>query len=51
MKSRVIFASLLLGLGVVMNQANAATTIIDDSPAASKPVCSTLIYGSELNFC
>lgn len=42
MKLRVIFASLILGLGLVANQANATTTIIDDSPAAHK-VANTLL--------
>lgn len=48
MKSRVIFASLVLGLGLMINEANAATTInIDDSPAAIKPASALLVNGSE----
>ncbi|SOD79253.1 hypothetical protein [Spirosoma fluviale] len=51
MKSRVIFASLILGLGLVTTQANAATTInIDDSPAASKPASAMLVNGSQKQF-
>ncbi|GAA4445929.1 hypothetical protein GCM10023189_00450 [Nibrella saemangeumensis] len=47
MKTRVIFASLVLGLGLVTSKANAATTILDDSPAANKPASALLINGSE----
>ena len=51
MKSRVIFASLILGLGLVTTQANAATTTnTDDSPAANKPASAMLINGSEKQF-
>ena len=47
MKSRVIFASLVLGLGLVITQANAATTTnTDDSPAANKPASAMLVNGS-----
>lgn len=47
MKTRVIFASLVLGLGLVTIKATAATTTIDDSPAANKPASALLINGSE----
>jgi hypothetical protein len=51
MKTRVIFASLVLGLGLVTSQADAATTIvIDDSPAAKKPASAMLVNGSEKQF-
>ena len=51
MKSRIIFASLILGLGLVATQANAATTIVnDDSPAATKPASAMLVNGSEKLF-
>ncbi len=51
MKTRVIFASLVLGLGLAISQANAATTIVyDDSPAAKKPASAMLINGSEKQF-
>ncbi|MBO0930447.1 hypothetical protein [Fibrella aquatilis] len=49
MKSRVIFASLILGL-VLTTTANAATTITDDSPAATKSAGALLINGSEKQF-
>ena len=49
MKSRVIFASLILGL-VLTTTANAATTITDDSPAATKSAGTLLINGSEKQF-
>lgn len=47
MKSRVIFASLVLGLGLVANQATAATTLSDDSPAANKMVNPLLATGPQ----
>lgn len=51
MKSRVIFASLVLGLGLANTQANAATTThTDDSPAANKPAGTMLVKGSEKQF-
>lgn len=51
MKTRVIFASVILGLGLSISQANAATTIvIDDSPAAKKPASAMLVNGSEKRF-
>lgn len=51
MKSRVIFASLVLGLGLVITQANAATTTnTDDSPAATKPASAMLVNGSQKQF-
>ena len=51
MKTRVIFASLVLGLGLTISQANAATTIVnDDSPAAKKPASGMLVNGSEKQF-
>ena len=51
MKSRVIFASLVLGLGVMTYQANAATTTnTDDSPAATKPASAMLVNGSQKQF-
>lgn len=50
MKTRVIFASLILGLGLVANQATAATTITDDSPAAKKPASALLAAGTQKQF-
>ena len=51
MKTRVIFASLILGLGLVSNQATAATTTnTDDSPAAIKPANAMLVNGSQKLF-
>lgn len=51
MKSRVIFASLVLGLGLVLTQATAATTTnTDDSPAANKPASTMLVNGSQKLF-
>ena len=51
MKTRVIFASLVLGLGLTISQADAATTINhDDSPAAKKPASAMLVNGSEKQF-
>ena len=51
MKSRVIFASVVLGLGLVITQANAATTTnTDDSPAATKPASAMLVNGSQMQF-
>lgn len=51
MKSRVIFASLILGLGLTAFKANAATTInTDDSPAANKPASAMLVNGSQKLF-
>ncbi|GAB3560256.1 hypothetical protein [Spirosoma fluminis] len=51
MKSRVIFASLILGLGLVTFGATAATTTnTDDSPAANKPASAMLVNGSEKQF-
>ncbi|GAB2560581.1 hypothetical protein [Spirosoma aerophilum] len=51
MKSRVIFASLVLGLGLVITQADAATTTnTDDSPAATKPASAMLVNGSQTQF-
>lgn len=51
MKTRVIFASLVLGLGLAISQADAATTIVnDDSPAAKKPASAMLVNGSEKQF-
>ena len=50
MKTRVIFASLILGLGLVANQATAATTITDDSPAANKTANSLLATGTQKQF-
>ncbi|MEZ0608852.1 hypothetical protein ACAW74_10075 [Fibrella sp. WM1] len=49
MKTRVIFASLILGLGITAS-ASAATTIFDDSPAASKAAGTLLVNGSEKSF-
>ena len=49
MKSRVIFASVILGLAI-MTTANAATTINDDSPAANKSAAALLVNGSEKQF-
>lgn len=50
MKTRVIFASLILGLGLVANQATAATTITDDSPAANKTANALLSTGTQKQF-
>ncbi len=51
MKSRVIFASLVLGLGLTISQAGAATTTnTDDSPAAKKPASTMLVNGSQKLF-
>ncbi len=50
MKTRVIFASLILGLGILTSKANAATTITDDSPAANKPASTMLVNCSEKHF-
>ncbi|QKZ12466.1 hypothetical protein HU175_07425 [Spirosoma sp. KUDC1026] len=51
MKSRVIFASLILALGMTTLQATAATTTnTDDSPAAKKPASAMLVNGSEKQF-
>ena len=49
MKSRVIFASLVLVLGSMISKATAATTFTDDSPAA-KPASTLLVNGSEKQF-
>ena len=51
MKTRIIFASLILGLGLASTQANAATTTnTDDSPAATKPASAMLVNGSQKQF-
>jgi hypothetical protein len=50
MKSRVIFASLILGLGLMISESSAATTIFDDSPASTKPANALLVNGSEKQF-
>ena len=51
MKTRVIFASLVLGLGLVNTLATAATTTnTDDSPAANKPASTMLVNGSQKQF-
>lgn len=51
MKSRVIFASLILGLGLAATQADAATTIsIDDSSTANKTAATRPVDGSEKQF-
>ncbi len=51
MKTRIIFASLILGLGLTATQANAATTTnTDDSPAATKPASAMLVNGSQMQF-
>ncbi|MEZ0486452.1 hypothetical protein [Fibrella aquatica] len=53
MKTRVIFASLILGLSITATSNAAigvATTINDDSPAANKPAGTMLINGSEKMF-
>ncbi len=49
MKTRVIFASLILGLGLMTSQADAATTN-NDSPAANKPASAMLVNGSQVHF-
>lgn len=50
MKTRVIFASVILGLGLVANQATAATTVIDDSPVANKTGNTLLATGTQKQF-
>lgn len=51
MKTRVIFASMILGLGLTISQADAATTTnTDDSPAANKPASTMLVNGSQKQF-
>ncbi|MBD2755930.1 hypothetical protein [Spirosoma validum] len=51
MKTRVIFASVILGLGLATSQATAATTTnTDDSPAATKPASAMLVNGSQKQF-
>lgn len=53
MKTRIIFASLILGLSITATSNAAigvATTINDDSPAANKPAGTMLINGSEKMF-
>ncbi|RIV26889.1 hypothetical protein DYU11_00785 [Fibrisoma montanum] len=50
MKSRVIFVSLVLALGLAVEQATAATTFTDDSPAANKPATALLVNGTEKQF-
>ncbi|OIN59001.1 hypothetical protein [Arsenicibacter rosenii] len=50
MKSRVIFASLILGLGLMITKASAATTITDDSPASKTPASAMLVNGTEKQF-
>ncbi len=51
MKTRVIFASVILGLGLATSQASAATTTnTDDSPAANKPASAMLVNGSQVQF-
>lgn len=51
MKTRVIFASVILGLGLATSQATAATTTnTDDSPAATKPASAMLVNGSHKQF-
>ncbi len=51
MKSRIIFASLILGLVLTTTQSNAATTTnTDDSPATTKPASAMLVNGSQMQF-
>ena len=51
MKTRVIFASVILGLGLATSQATAATTTnTDDSPATTKPASAMLVNGSQMQF-
>lgn len=51
MKTRVIFASLILAAGLTISQADAATTTSnDDSPAANKPASAMLVNGSQTQF-
>ncbi|UFH53184.1 hypothetical protein [Spirosoma sp. KNUC1025] len=51
MKTRVIFASVILGLGLATTQATAATTTnTDDSPATTKPANAMLVNGSQKQF-
>lgn len=51
MKTRVIFASMILGLGLATTWATAATTTnTDDSPAANKPASAMLVNGSQKQF-
>ena len=51
MKSRVIFAVLILGLGLANSEANATTTInFDDSPGVKKSAGTMLVNESEKQF-
>ena len=51
MKTRVIFTSMILGLGLATTWATAATTTnTDDSPAATKPASAMLVNGSQTQF-
>ncbi|GAB2578056.1 hypothetical protein [Spirosoma areae] len=51
MKTRVIFASMILGLGLATSQATAATTTnTDDSPATTKPASAMLVNDSIMQF-
>jgi len=51
MKTRSIFASLILGVGLTLSQANAATTTnTDDSRANNKPASALLVNGTQTQF-
>ena len=51
MKTRNIFASVILAAGLTISQANAATTTNnDDSPANTKPASAMLVNGTQTQF-
>lgn len=50
MKTRVIFATVILGLGLAAKQATAATTVNDDSPVANKTANALLATGTQKQF-
>ena len=51
MKTRSIFASVILAAGLTISQANAATTTnTDDSPANNKPASALLVNGTQTQF-
>lgn len=50
MKTRVIFASLILVMGITASANSATTTNTDDSPVANKAAGTLLINGSEKSF-
>lgn len=50
MKTRSIFASVILAAGLTISQANAATTNTDDSPANNKPASALLVNETQTQF-